>query len=246
MSSQARPRFLILETSGRVGQVALAEGEGLRAVQRLDEGRRHARDLAPAVVALLKELGWKPRDIHAVLVSRGPGSYTGLRVGVMSAKAFAYATGGILLAIDTFAAVAAQAPAEILSLDVLADAQQEKVYVQRYARSQAGADVQAVSPLRIQPFAEWLAQRTQGTWATGPGLRVHGRRLPADAQVLDAELWDPQPASLLRLGRTRYATGERDDVWTLEPLYLRASSAEEKWAARDPPRSKPERPAGTG
>src|SRR5215471_12911522 len=104
-------RLLLLETSGRVGQVALAEGGRLRGVRRLEETRRHARDLAPAVRELLAAQGWRVRDLHGVIVSRGPGSYTGLRVGIMSAKALAYATGCTLLAIDTFAVIAGQAPA---------------------------------------------------------------------------------------------------------------------------------------
>src|SRR4051812_49559549 len=109
----ALPRLLLLETStGSSGFVALGAGPELLGTRRLDESRRHARDLAPAVSALLKEAGWKPRDISAVIVCRGPGSYTGLRVGLMSAKAFAYATGCALLGLDTFAAVALQAPAE--------------------------------------------------------------------------------------------------------------------------------------
>src|SRR5207247_6191598 len=100
-SSGAKPGWLILETSGRVGQVALAEGENLLAGQRLDETRRHGRDLAPAVVSLLKGFGWKPRAVNVVLVSRGPGSYTRLRVGIMSARTFAYGTGAALLTMDT-------------------------------------------------------------------------------------------------------------------------------------------------
>src|SRR5258705_7888960 len=114
-----KPRFLILETSGRVGHVALAHGEHVRGVRRLEEARRHARDLAPAVRDLFAEAGWNARQLAAVIVSRGPGSYTGLRVGIMSAKTVAYATGCRLLAIDTFAAIAQQAPAEAGQIDVL-------------------------------------------------------------------------------------------------------------------------------
>src|SRR5207244_661461 len=131
----------------------------LLALRRLDEARRHARDLVPALRDLLDEQKWRPRDIQAVIVSRGPGSYTGLRVGIMSAKTFAYATGAALLAIDTFAAIASQAPAEVVCVDVIADAQQDKLYVQRFGRSQAAAGMQPASPLRIQPFSEWLTQR---------------------------------------------------------------------------------------
>src|SRR6185437_7257912 len=98
-------------------------GDELRSVRRLDETRRQARDLAPAMAALLAEQGWRPREVQAVLVSHGPGSYTGLRVGIMSAKTFAYATGCPLIAVDTFKAIALQAPESVAQVDVLADAQ---------------------------------------------------------------------------------------------------------------------------
>jgi tRNA threonylcarbamoyladenosine biosynthesis protein TsaB len=219
------PRLLLLETSGRAGLVALAEGESLLATQRLDEARNHARDLAPAVADLLAAAGWKPRDVSAVVVSRGPGSYTGLRVGVMSAKTLAYATGCALLAIDTFAAIAAQAPAEASPLDVIADAQQQKVYVQRFER---GA---AVSSLAIRPAAEWLAE-APAPWASGPGLRLHRARLPADVRAVEESLWEPRAESLLALALRRLRAGERDDPFAVGPLYLRPSSAEEKWRGR--------------
>jgi tRNA threonylcarbamoyladenosine biosynthesis protein TsaB len=222
------PRLLILETSGRVGQVGLAEGETLLAARRLDEARRQARDLAQAVAELLAEVGWKPRDISAVVVSRGPGSYTGLRVGVMSAKAFAYAAGCPVLAIDTFAAIAAQAPPEADPLDVIADAQQQKVYVQRFEHCAPA------SSLTIRPVAEWLAA-APAPWVSGPGLRLHRAGLPANVSAVEEAQWDPRPESLLALALRRWADDERDDPFAVEPLYLRPSSAEEQWKTRPSP-----------
>ncbi len=210
-------------------------------VRRLDEIRRHARDLAPAIAELSAEQGWRPREIQAVIVSRGPGSYTGLRVGLMSAKTFAYAAGCTLIAVDTFAALALQAPSSVGRVDVLADAQQDKVYVQSFARP--SHDWQPTSELAIRRVADWLASRDPSAWATGPGLLKWGPHLPAEVPRLDESLWEPQPASLLRLGLARYRAGERDDPWSLEPIYLRPSSAEEQWKIRNPEseiRKKPE------
>jgi tRNA threonylcarbamoyladenosine biosynthesis protein TsaB len=224
------PRLLLIETSGRSGAVAVALGGELRQVRRLDETRRHGRDLAPAVAEMLTAQGWPPRDVQAVIVSRGPGSYTGLRVGIMSAKAFTYATGCAVIAVDTFAVVAAQAADEITRLDVIADAQQDKVSVQPFTRTLAGW--QSLAPLAIRKFAEWLAAREAGTWVSGPGLHRWGASLPAEVPTVEESRRDPTPEALLRLGRARYVAGERDDLWTLEPLYLRPSSAEEQWAKR--------------
>jgi tRNA threonylcarbamoyladenosine biosynthesis protein TsaB len=232
VSENKGERWLIVETSGRRGQVALAEGSTINAIRALDETRRHARDLAPAVGDLLKEKGWRPRDLTGVIVSRGPGSYTGLRVGIASAKAFAYATASVLIAVDTFAAVAAQAPSKLQLLDVIGDAQQEKVYLQQFSRQDGNSDLHAVTSLAIVEFSTWLTGRDSAAWVSGPGLHRFQDRLPPRCLVVDAALWDPTADSLLRLGRARYARGERDDLYTLEPLYLRPSSAEEQWARR--------------
>ncbi|MBI1917014.1 MAG: tRNA (adenosine(37)-N6)-threonylcarbamoyltransferase complex dimerization subunit type 1 TsaB [Planctomycetes bacterium] len=222
------PRLLILETSGRFGHVAVARGETLLARSRLDEARRQARDLAPAVSELLRSQGWKARDLQGVIVSLGPGSYTGLRVGIISAKALCYAIGCPLVGVETFAAIAAQAPAQAARLDVLTDAQQDKVYVQPFARSADGA-WRSTAPLSIRTVDDWLAGRDAEAWVSGPGIDAHTQRLPAAVSLVPLELRIPQPESLLRLGLERYVAGERDDVWTLEPIYLRPSSAEEQW-----------------
>src|SRR4051812_15442202 len=103
-------RILLIETSGRVGVVGVAEGDRALARRTLDPARRHARDLAPAVKDLLEEVGWAAGDVTAVFAGRGPGSYTGLRVGMMAAKAFAYARKCDFVAVDSFAAIAAHFP----------------------------------------------------------------------------------------------------------------------------------------
>ena len=220
------PRLLILETSQRIGSVALANGDAIVAERALDESRRHARDLTPAIQYLLAEQGWRARELDGVLVSRGPGSYTGLRVGLMSAKTLAYATGCALLAIDTFDAIADATP-QAGNLDVIADAQQGKIYAQRF-----GTHPEA---LTIVPIEMWLESALAWHVAvTGPGLETFAPRLPAELAILPAETWLPRPASLLKLGLARFLRGERDDPFAVEPLYLRASSAEEKWANLHP------------
>lgn len=193
----------------------------------LEESRRHARDLTPAIKAMLDAQGWRARELDGVIVSRGPGSYTGLRVGLMSAKTLAYATGCALIAINTFEAIAAIATPQAANLDVIADAQQDKIYVQRF-----GAHPE---PLAILPLEMWLESALAWHVAvTGPGLEVFAKRLPPELRVLPAEMWTPQPASLLKLGLPRYLRGERDDPFAVEPLYLRGSAAEEQWAKLHP------------
>ena len=216
------PRLLILETSHRVGTVALSADGIIVGEQTLDESRRHARDLAPAIQNLLQAQSWRARDLHGVIVSRGPGSYTGLRVGLMAAKTLAYATGAALLAIDTFDAIAPRALVHVENVDVIADAQQDNVYVQRF-----GARPE---PLTIVSFAQWLESAQSGkVGVTGPGLETFEKRLPGGLLVLPKETWHAQATSLLTLGLQRFRNGDRDDPFAVEPLYLRASEAERKW-----------------
>jgi len=231
VSTPTDPRILILETSGRTGKVALACEPKIIRHRLLDETRLHARDLAPAVSAMLKEEGWKPAEIQALIVNRGPGSYTGLRVGLMSAKAFAYATGCALLAIEGFAAIARQSSAEVI--DVIADAQRGLVYQQRFTRSPKGEDMLPTTALQIVDLSTWIQSLPVGAWVSGPGLRKFFDRMPGHTKIPAESLWDPHPQSILEIGLRRYRAGERDDQWTLEPLYLRPSSAEEKWAGKD-------------
>ena len=67
---------------------------------------------------------------------------------------------------------------------------------------------------------------------SGPGLRLYRDRLPAAIHPLEEARWDPQVEGLLQLARQRWAGGEHDDPWAVEPLYLRPSSAEEQWQRR--------------
>ena len=222
-----QPRLLILETSQRIGKVALALGETIVGERALDEQRRHARDLTPAIQELLQAQGWKARELDGVLVSRGPGSYTGLRVGIMAAKTLAYATGCALIAIDTFAAIACGFAHPAQNLDVIADAQQGKIYAQRF-----GAHPE---PLTILPFERWLESALAWHVAvTGPGLEIFANRLPTELKIMPADSWLPRVESILQIGLARFLKGERDDLFAVEPLYLRASSAEEKWATLHP------------
>lgn len=215
--------WLVVETSGKVGRVGVARGGAVVRAADLDAGRRHARDLTGVIHASLRAEGLRPADLAGVLVGVGPGSYTGLRVGVMTAKALSYALGCRLVAVPTFAAVAAQAPADVADLWVIADALQGHIYAQRFARTGAGG-MDAAGELRIVPFADWAPG---DAWVSGPGLGVYGGRLPAGCRAVPDGLREPTVGGVWAAGRG-LAPVSRDELFRLEPLYLRGSSAEEK------------------
>ena len=217
----ADEHYLIIDTSGKRGLVAIADGERVLREKPLDASRQHARDLAGVIIELTGFVGKKVREITGVIVSVGPGSYTGLRVGIISAKTLAYATGCRLIAVPTFHAIA-HAVRERGTIEVIADAQQGKVYSQRF-------DVATMGELTVRPFDEWAKSLDSETWITGPGIAHFEKSMPASAKCVEVELRNVSVTSLYEVGRTLPDA----DLWTVEPLYLRVSSAEEKANARE-------------
>ncbi|AMV30109.1 tRNA threonylcarbamoyladenosine biosynthesis protein TsaB [Gemmata sp. SH-PL17] len=221
--------WLVLETSSRVARVGLARAGVIVGAAELDSSRRHARDMISTIDALLKAEALGPRDLTGVMASRGPGSYTGLRVGLMTAKALAYATGCELRAVDTFAAIAHQAPAEATHVWVIADALQAQVYAQRYAKRHDGWFPE--NPLQILATGVFVAGLAGGEMVSGPGVGVYDGQIPvANARAPEADR-EPRVESVLAVGLKLPALTQ-DELFALEPLYLRGSSAEEK--AKEP------------
>src|SRR5262245_58515613 len=114
---------LALESSGPAGSIALLEGERVLGEQTLELGCRHGQALLPEIRRLLARCNRTARDCRLVAVSIGPGSFTGLRVGVTCAKTMAFATGCQVAAVDTLLAIAANSPPDTAQVHVVADAQ---------------------------------------------------------------------------------------------------------------------------
>ena len=149
--------FLVLDTSTERGVVGVVGRSGSRHVATIDRARRHGRDLIPRFADALRDAGVRANDIDVIAVGVGPGSYTGLRVGLTAAKVLAYTTGASLLGLDSLEAVALNAPAEPGRVSVIADAQRGHLYVADFVRG--GADMPPVrcGATRIETLQAWLA-----------------------------------------------------------------------------------------
>jgi tRNA threonylcarbamoyladenosine biosynthesis protein TsaB len=225
-------RILALETSTLDASVAALEGERLLAQTLLDRARRTAQSFAPAIEHLLHGVGWRPQDVQLVAVTQGPGSFTGLRVGVTAAKTLAYAVGAEVFAVNTLKVIAGQAPAGVPRVCAVLDAQRQQLFAADFHRQD---DYLAeASGTRIVDIAEWLAGLSADTAVSGPGLARLRERIPAEVAVVDASCWTPQAATVGRVAYLEYQSGKRHDLWTLNPLYYRSSAAEEK--LRDKPK----------
>jgi tRNA threonylcarbamoyladenosine biosynthesis protein TsaB len=223
--------LVVLDTSTERGAVGVAAPSGMVIAATTETARRHGRDLLPTLSAALESAGLSLRSVELIAVGLGPGSYTGLRVGLTAAKTLAYATGAALLGLDSLEAVARNAPAEALRISVVADAQRGDLYVAEFNRQVPSGHLICTRTSQIESLGSWQARLENGTYVLGPGL--HSPRIVA---ALPPWLSPPDPAlnypsghQLVELARDVWARGQRDDLWQIEPRYLRRSSAEEKW-----------------
>jgi len=223
-------KILALETTETLGSVAAADDGNLLEELELDPNSRSAQSLTPAIQTLLGQLAWRPQDVDLVAVTRGPGSFTGLRVGVTTAKVFAYAAGAEILGVDTLETIASAVPDEVRAVAVAVDAQRHEVVAGMFRRAEDGW-FRPTGPSELVALDAWLGGLEPGTTITGPILRKCARQVPDHLVVLDERYWAPRAATVARLAGRDHAAGRRDDLWSLVPRYSRRSAAEEKWDA---------------
>jgi tRNA threonylcarbamoyladenosine biosynthesis protein TsaB len=214
-------RVLALETSTLAGGVALVDGERLVAEYVLDVSVTHSERLMAAVDRLLADARWAPRDLEGIAVSIGPGSFTGLRIGVSTAKGLAWALGVPIAAVPTLDAMAATLPWAALPVCPVLEARRAEVYASLYRHDGDGLR-REWEYLALAP-AELAARLTEPTLLIGDGAAgitsPHARRPPPPRRV-------PSPACVAVLGRERLRLGDSVGAAELTPLYLRPSQAE--------------------
>ena len=223
-----------IETSGFEGSVALVNNDECLAEKPLNQaGRRHAQSLVLEIGELLRSRGLAPRDVEVIAVSRGPGSFTGLRVGMVCAKTFAYATQCRFIAIDTFAAIAQNVPAEISRVIVIDDAQRDDLFVGEFTRPTARR-WNPVAPIRVISRSEFFLNRSESDIVTGPGIRKLDPSSVPPQWLSGKEFCAPRASVIASLGQIRIASGSDEttridsDFWQARPFYVRESAAEEK------------------
>ena len=226
-----------IETSGYEGSIALLRDHVSLGEKRLNQpGRRHAQSLVREIDELLKQNSLKSSDVELVAVSRGPGSFTGLRVGMVFAKTFAYAAQCRFIEIDTFEVIAENLPHTISQVLIIEDAQRDDLFVGEYVRNPTNGWNQ-VSPIRIVSRDEFLTNRSSTDTITGPGIKKLGEFNCVGNWLTESSMSQPQAGVVAKLGQ-RYGTAENQrsysgnaDFWKAIPFYLRQSAAEEKRAA---------------
>jgi tRNA threonylcarbamoyl adenosine modification protein YeaZ len=241
--SLPKPRILAIDTSGRQGSIALAEGTTLLALRHLPENNRHALELMPAIAELTREYRWLPNDLDHLYLSIGPGSFTGLRIATAIARSLAHASAGKLqlVAVPSLDVIAHNAPPEFSYVLPILDAKRGQVFSARYHRPPppaAGILERTTEAALVHPaafLAETLALAAGAPVAVlGEGVDYHRATL-SGATELDRTLWAGRADIVHRLGYTLAQQQCFTKPHALLPTYIRLPEAEEVWQKKNAP-----------
>jgi tRNA threonylcarbamoyladenosine biosynthesis protein TsaB len=222
-----------IETSGKRGGAAIVElaaaGEAPRllASHIIEEGMRHGEGLMPAIGACLAEAGLDRASLGLVVGGTGPGSYTGVRVGLATARALAFAQGIPLMGVASVDALAHALPAEALqssqaqALLVARNAFQGYVYTALYRPDPAGELVRE-GRVEARRAAEAVPAAPRPLLVIGDAPARYPHAFAGEGLVPGADdLRHAPPAAVASLGLSRYLAGERQEPGDVVPLYLR-------------------------
>lgn len=221
-------RTIAIDTSLSVGSAAACDGSA-HVSRGLGPAGEHARHLAATIAAVTAELGWTPAEANLVAVVRGPGSFTGLRVGVATAKAIAWASGAQLFGVSGFEIVAAETALATGLREPVAiayDAGRGEVFA---TVAVPAADGWRIDQAALAPADRWIASVPRGFLVAGPALAALADQVAAAGHRLAPEAaWTPSAVAAARLAISRSATAASDAPAALVPEYLRPSYADER------------------
>ena len=225
---------LALDTATRVCTVGLLQDGHVLAEYDISVGLTHSEGLMPQLDQMFARTGIKKENTDRIAVSIGPGSFTGLRIGLAAAEAMAYAWQCGICGVNTLEAMAYNIPVEGVVLVPVLDAQKGNFYAAFYEWTDG--ELRKVRPVEMAD-RETLLQQLQAcgkpVLLMGECEKLMKKELPDGISVAPEQVRLPKASSVaLAAEDTEPLTGE--DVFTLRPYYIRKSEAEELWEKRHP------------
>ena len=223
--------LLAVDTSGHNGSIALARcsPQAFALIEQAPlASRSYSAEIIPLLAALLERNRMAMNDIEAFAVASGPGSFTGLRVGLAAVKGLAEITGRPIAAVSVLAAIAAQAGADGRVI-AATDAGRRELYVGEYAVAGAPPRLIAERLLTEAQFQELMEANPSAELIT-PDLAI-SELAPMHLKCKQVE-W-PGAAEIARLGFARLLAGEQVTAELLEANYIRRSDAEIKFKSSE-------------
>ncbi len=228
-------RILAIETSTMLGGVSvMGETEGLIAEARLNVKSTHSERLMTEVDHVLKQAGISMLGIDVFGVAIGPGSFTGLRIGLSTVKGFSYATGKPIVSVPSLEALAWNFPYSALPVCTMFDARKKEVYAAVFRWKDSGFEKVMVET-SLNPYD--LLKSIEGpTLFAGEGADLYRgviTEVAGDNAIFPPQqLMVPSPTNVACLGLKKAREGDFSEPIGLVPLYIRKSEAEVKKGAK--------------
>ncbi|MBI5639550.1 MAG: tRNA (adenosine(37)-N6)-threonylcarbamoyltransferase complex dimerization subunit type 1 TsaB [Nitrospirae bacterium] len=228
-------KILSIETSTMLGGVAILDSEsGLVAETRLNVKTTHSERLMAVIHQTLSQSDLRLCDIDAFAVAAGPGSFTGLRIGLSTAKGLCYATGKPLVTVPTLEAFALNFSFTKYPVCLMLDARKGEVYAALFSWEQAV--FQRIMKDRSIRVEDLLPELNGKVLFAGEGTLLYRDKITVilgdRAVFASPEKMVPSPANVALLGLARAVKGEVTDAGQAVPIYIRKSEAEVKWQQR--------------
>ncbi|MGM0472200.1 MAG: tRNA (adenosine(37)-N6)-threonylcarbamoyltransferase complex dimerization subunit type 1 TsaB [Bacillota bacterium] len=232
--------ILALDSSTAVGATALYEDQNLIAEYNLNLDSTHSQRLMPQVVRLLQDTDLATEDLDGLVAGIGPGSFTGIRIGLATAKSLAQTLQIPIVGVSTLEALANNLVATDELICPILDARRKRVYTALYqgindlglkeeVQSEDMVELEALLEMLNQEFAEDITFIGQGVSQYRSAIES---QLASRANFMPANYNLVQGATLARIGHTKLAAGNEDQLFELAPNYLKRSQAELDWEAR--------------
>lgn len=225
-------RVVGIDTSTASGSVGLINDEDVIAEHLLNLPVNHSERLLATIELVLREARWKMEEIDGWAITAGPGSFTGLRIGLSTVKGLAFATGKPVAGVPTLDALASQiSPAPYLICPIL-DARKKEVYTAFYQYEEGftlrrRSDYQAIRP------EDLVKKIGEQTIFVGDGVKTYGdflrKSLPSFAIFPPSSLNVLHGARVAQWGLELLRRKEHSDLSAFVPIYVRPSEAEMKW-----------------
>ncbi|MCX8117214.1 MAG: tRNA (adenosine(37)-N6)-threonylcarbamoyltransferase complex dimerization subunit type 1 TsaB [Desulfobacterota bacterium] len=230
-------KVLGIDTSTRCESIGLIDGQEVLADYLCNLPVTHSERLLSSIAFVLRETRTPLEEIDAWAISLGPGSFTGLRIGVATIKGLAYATRKPVIGISSLEVLAAPlVPTPYLICPIL-DARKGEVYT-AFFRCEETKGLRRCTEFRALPPEDLTQEIHEKVILVGDGVFTYGDRLkeslPSFALFPDPSLHHPRGSVVARLGSQLLSQGLRLPLETFTPIYVRPSEAEIKWEAKHP------------
>lgn len=231
-------KVLAIDTSTSVMGIALLDNEKVYAEMITNLKKNHSVRLMPAIDQVFGEIGWTPNDIDLIAVAKGPGSYTGVRIGVTTAKVFSWSLDIPLVGVSTLETMAYGHHYFSGVISPILDARRGQVYTGLYKSYQEEwSNLEHDRIILLSDWLEILKQKNEPVLFTGDDIQLHREKIQQElgslANFSSTAFNIPRSSIIGLIAKQHFLNGTMDNSFDFAPAYLQLAEAETKWLEKN-------------